>query len=64
VKEFVLVVYSRWGEKVFETDDVLQGWNGELRGAMSNTAVYAFYCKALFISGKEIVKKGNVSLLR
>ncbi len=64
VVEFKLVIYNRWGEKVFETEDVTQGWDGKLRGNMSNPAVYAFYCKAVFTNGKEVLKEGNVSLIR
>ncbi len=64
VKEFELIIYNRWGEKLFVTKDVTQGWNGEFRGIMSNPGVYAYYCKAVFTNGKEILKEGNVSLLR
>jgi gliding motility-associated-like protein len=64
VKEFRLVVYNRWGEKVFETYDVKEPWNGKYRGEESNPAVYAFYCTALLTNGKEIDKKGNVSLIK
>lgn len=64
VTEFKLVIYNRWGEKVFETEDVTQVWNGEFRGTMSNPAAYAFYCKAKFTNGNEVFKEGNVSLVR
>jgi len=64
VKEFKLIIYNRWGEKVFETEDVTHSWNGHLRDGISNSAVYAFYCRAVFIDGTEIKKEGNVSLVR
>ncbi len=64
VKEFKLIIYNRWGEKVFETEDVTQGWDGKLKGIMSNPAVYAFFCKAVFTNGNEVLKEGNVSLIR
>ena len=64
VTEFKLVIYNRWGEKVFETEDVTKYWDGYFRGVVSNTAVYAYYCKATFTNGNKIDKKGNVSLVR
>ena len=64
VLEFKLVIYSRWGEKVFETTDVIKSWDGYLNGVVSNTAVYAYYCTAKLTNGKEIDKKGNVSLVK
>ncbi len=64
VIEFKLVIYSRWGEKVFESDNILQAWDGALRGGVENTAVFDYYCKIILTTGDEIKTKGNVSLLR
>lgn len=64
VVEFKLTIYNRWGEKVFETENPVQSWNGEYRGIMSNAAVYVYYCKVLFTNGQKVFKKGNVSLMR
>lgn len=64
VLEYKLVIYNRWGEKVFETTDIKEGWNGVVNGAESNSAVYTFYCFAKLSNGIEIKKEGNVSLVR
>lgn len=64
VKEFKLSIYSRWGEKVFETDDVTQGWDGTWPDGSYNAAVYTFHCTALLVNGKEIDVKGNVTLVQ
>ncbi len=59
-----LAVYNRWGEKVFETTDQSTGWDGTFRGKSCNVAVYAYYLRATMKDGKELVQKGNVSLIR
>lgn len=64
VTEFKLIIYNRWGEKIFETNDVTNGWDGKVRDVISNSAVYAYYCKVKLTDGKEIFKEGNVSLVR
>lgn len=64
IKEYQLIIYNRWGEKVFETDDAKTGWDGNYNGKAEDTAVFAFYMKVTPVSGKEFVRKGNVSLLR
>ena len=64
VKEFKLIIYNRWGENVFETEDVTHAWDGMFHGSMSNSAVYAWYCRAEFTNGNKIDRKGNVSLVR
>jgi gliding motility-associated-like protein len=64
VEELYFAIYDRWGEKVFETTDMTQCWDGTYRGRQMNTAVFVFYMKANLTDGTEVVKKGNISLIR
>lgn len=64
VKELVFIIYDRWGEKVFEATDMAATWNGAFDGKPMNTAVFVYYMKVIFISGNEVIRKGNVSLVR
>ena len=57
-------VYDRWGEKVFETTNLDQGWNGKFRGKEMNKAVFVYYLEATFIDGSKVTKKGDVTLIR
>lgn len=57
-------VYDRWGEKVFETMTVDQGWDGSYKGQDLNTSVFVYYLRAVFATGEEYVEKGNISLIR
>ena len=61
---FLITIYDRWGEKVYETTDILQGWDGKYNSENENSGVYAYCLQATLLSGKEIKKKGNVSLIR
>ncbi|MBI4929933.1 MAG: gliding motility-associated C-terminal domain-containing protein [Bacteroidetes bacterium] len=66
IKEFKLVIYDRWGEKVFETENPAEPWNGiPLRkGKTMDTQVLAYYLHIVFIDGTAVDKQGNVSLVR
>jgi gliding motility-associated-like protein len=64
IKEFNLIIYDRWGEKVFEANNITALWDGTYKGKPMNTAVFVYYMKVTLITGKEIVRKGNVSLIR
>ncbi|MBI4930067.1 MAG: gliding motility-associated C-terminal domain-containing protein [Bacteroidetes bacterium] len=64
IKEFMLIIYNRWGEKVFEADNITVLWDGTYKGKQMNTAVFVYYMKVTFITGNETVRKGNVSLIR
>ena len=41
-EDYSLVIYNRWGEKIFESDDSVFGWDGTYNGAMAQSGVYSF----------------------
>jgi len=57
-------VYNRWGEKVFETDDITQGWDGNYKGKPQEMEAYAWVLDATFVDGTSVHRTGNVTLLR
>jgi gliding motility-associated-like protein len=61
---FKFTVYSRWGEKIFETSDPLEGWNGQYNLKPCQQSVYIYTLQARGIDNKMIYKQGNVTLLR
>jgi gliding motility-associated-like protein len=63
-ENYYFAVYSRWGERIFETTDVSTSWNGRVGGTMVPTGVYAYYVKYRNAEGKDIEKTGTVSVLR
>lgn len=64
VKEFILQVFDRWGEKVFETTDMKVGWDGVYKGKAALAGVYAYQLTITFISTKVEQVKGNLNLIR
>jgi gliding motility-associated-like protein len=64
IKTFLLKVYDRWGEKVFESDNVNKCWDGIYNGQALNTDVFAFYFDAVLTDGASFSQKGNISLVR
>ncbi len=59
-----LVIYNRWGNKVFETTDINQGWDGTYRGQEQGSAVFVYYLEATFVNGATAKDKGNVSIVK
>ena len=39
---YLLVIYNRWGEKIFESEDSAFGWDGTYNGAVVQNGVYSF----------------------
>jgi len=64
VAQFNFFMYDRWGEKVFETQDLNKGWDGSFRGKKMNNAVFVYYLEATFTDGTEVSQKGDITLIR
>ncbi|TNE59027.1 MAG: T9SS type B sorting domain-containing protein [Bacteroidetes bacterium] len=64
VEEVYWVVYNRWGEKVFETNDPDGAWDGTYKGQPQPAETYGFYLRVRCLGGTQTEKKGNVTLLR
>jgi len=58
------VVFDRWGNKVFESNDPSKGWDGTYAGKPMNPGSYVWYLKATLKNGATIDKKGSVMLVR
>jgi gliding motility-associated-like protein len=57
-------IYNRWGEMVFETNDLKTGWDGNYKGKPADVGVFGYYVKVKCYNGKETFKKGNITLIR
>ncbi len=64
IKDFKISIYNRWGEKIYETTNISDAWDGTYRGQKMNPAVFFYYCRISTITGVEMLTKGNISLLR
>ena len=63
-REFVFRIYNRWGELVFETYDIKEGWDGTWRDKKIAPDVYDYYLEGFCIDGQEFLIQGNVTLIR
>ena len=57
-------VFDRWGEKVFETDDISRGWDGRYKEKYAEPAVFVYYLNAVCGDGQTYFEKGNVTIIR
>lgn len=64
ITDVYLTIYDRWGEKLFETNDVNKGWDGTFKGKALDQGVYGYYMTFKCNNGQESFKKGNITLMR
>ena len=57
-------IYDRWGNKIFETGDINEGWDGFYNRRPAALGVYVYYIQAITFLDEEFVHKGNVTLIR
>ncbi|WP_017730527.1 T9SS C-terminal target domain-containing protein [Nafulsella turpanensis] len=64
VTSYRFQIFNRWGELVFSTNDVNQGWDGYYKGRLCNSDTYIYKISAELNDGKTINKIGDVLLIR
>ena len=63
VESYELMVFTKWGEMVFFSNDVHVGWDGYIQGQLASQDVYAWKCTAVLSDGAKVQQIGNVTLL-
>ena len=66
IGEYTMEIWNRWGEKIFETNDPLEGWNGQYNntGQALPQGVYIYFVQYSGPRGEVETKKGQVTLVR
>ena len=62
--EYKLVVFNRWGEIIFETENIKQGWDGYYNNALCNQDVYIWKATITLNDGTLLNKGGDVTILK
>lgn len=57
-------VYNRWGERIFQTNDITQGWDGTFKGEKQAVETYFWSVKVRTYSNQIIEKSGSTTLIR
>jgi gliding motility-associated-like protein len=64
VAKMQFTIWNRWGQKVFETNNQKQGWDGKVKGVVQPMDVYVYTLSIEFSDGQKFNKKGDLTLIR
>ncbi len=64
VKDFKMSVFSRWGEVVYHSNDIAEGWDGNIKTGKAPGGYYLYKIEATNASGQTVVKNGSFLLIR
>ena len=57
-------IYNRWGNLLFTTNNISQGWDGRFKGAMQPNETYMWIIVGTNSSNERVQKRGMISLVR
>lgn len=64
LKTMRFYIYSQWGAQLFYSTNIADGWEGTFRGVPQPIGVYMYTLRATMNDGREIDKKGTITLIR
>lgn len=64
VVQYTFSVFNRWGQQVFTSTELLQGWDGTIRGTPEPAGAYVWYCRYQLQGEAVQTQRGTVLLIR
>jgi gliding motility-associated-like protein len=61
---YYFTIYNRFGQKVFSTDQMNEGWDGKFKGRIIGNSNYVWILQALDVTGKVYNLKGTFVLVK
>lgn len=64
MKRISYSIFNRWGEKVFESNSELIGWDGTYKGSQQPPGIYSYMAKITFLDASTHDIKGTITIIR
>ena len=65
MSDFQIEIYNRWGQMVYKSSDLSNGWDGTFKGKKVPTGTYVYKIKiSKYDFEQKLVKSGSVALVR
>ena len=65
VQNFKMEIYSRWGERIFQSNSLNLGWDGtSYKGSQVPVGIYIYLIETQNIYGEIFKYNGQVKLIR
>lgn len=63
-KEYTLQIFNRWGALVYQSKDLMIGWDGYIDGDLAPQGIYMYKAVGSYADGKGFTMTGEISLIR
>ena len=62
VSDFKMLIFNKFGEKIFESNDINLGWDGYFNGKIVQGSYV--YKMEFILNGKNVIQTGNFLLIK
>ncbi|MBC7949778.1 MAG: gliding motility-associated C-terminal domain-containing protein [Chitinophagaceae bacterium] len=62
--DYSLKIFNRWGEQIFQSKSLQQGWDGTIQGKAQPSGVYVYWMQYKTMAGGVRKRKGSLVLIR
>lgn len=64
ISEYRMLIFNRWGNLVFESDNISKQWDGTYKGEKAELGVYVYKITAKGPKSYTVKKEGSVTLVQ
>jgi gliding motility-associated-like protein len=64
IQTMKISVYDRWGERVFESINQAETWDGTFNGKPLNSGAYVYTFSATLFDGTQVNTSGSIEIVR
>jgi gliding motility-associated-like protein len=64
IKQYLLQVFSRWGELLYESNNLENHWDGRFNGEFVSPGTYVYTINYKSMLDKDYTQKGTVTVMR
>jgi gliding motility-associated-like protein len=64
ISDYELSVFNRWGERVFQSTNPLEKWNGTVKGNKTDANVFVWFAEFVVPGKAKEFRKGTITLIR
>lgn len=64
ILNYHFIIYNRFGQPVFESTALNNGWDGTVKGIKQNGNAFLWVCTYQFVGTAKVTSKGSVLVVR
>ena len=63
VQSFTMIITNRWGELIYQTDDIQKFWDGKFEGRLVPQGDYLYFIELLGEDREKFIKQGKINVI-